>query len=145
MQIENMRYSSPDGGHDDGNDMSELEYIAKQLSDLCCEYVDISDKLEEIQKNRKVFIARQKELSTHITTLMGCSDIDEVNCGDRHTIIKTDRKSTTSLKINDIETIVRSDKYGDIRNDLKEHMCQAIKDTRVTTFKATLKVKKTKL
>ena len=144
MQSGNMIYSPPNGEHDDENDMTELECIATQLTDLCCEYVDISDKLEDIQKNRKVFMARQKELSTHITTLMGCSDIDEVNCGDRHTIIKTDRKSTTSLKINDIETIVKSEKYRDIHDDLKEHICQAIKDTRVTTLKATLKVKKKK-
>tara|TARA_Y100000389_G_C17123959_1_gene346866 strand:+ start:147 stop:563 length:417 start_codon:yes stop_codon:yes gene_type:complete len=137
MQSENVE-------HDDENEMSELECITTQLSDLCCEYVDISDKLEEIQKNRKVFTTRQKELSTKITHLMGCSEIDEVNCGNKHTIIKTDRKSTTSLKMNDIETIVNSEKYRGIGNELKEHIFQDIKDTRITSFKPALKVKKTK-
>lgn len=120
---------------------SDMQYIAEQLSELCTEYVNISDELEEIQKGRKSLVTRQKELSTRITSLMGCSDIDEVNCGTKHKIIKTDRKSTTSLKINDIENIVGSSKFN-ISNDLKEQIFKDIKETRVTTLKPSLKVKK---
>lgn len=117
-----------------------IQYIAQQLSELCTEFVDISAQLEEIAKSRKGMAARQKELSTRITALMNSSDIDEVNCGTKAKIIKSDRKSTTSLKINDIENIIAT-KFN-IDSSTKEAMVEHIKNSRVTSVKPTIKIKK---
>lgn len=131
----------PFGDDDDLDDTHDIKYIAQQLSELCTEFVQVSDQLEEIQKGRKGLAARQKELSTRITSLMKCSDIDEVNCGTKHKIIRTERKSTTSLKIGEIEQII-STKFNHIDSNVKDAMVEHIKNTRVTSVKPTIKVKK---
>ena len=131
----------PDSNDSLGNEEDlDIQYIATQLSQFCTEYVQLSDQLEVLQQQRKGLTSRQKELSTRITSLMNCSDIDEVNCGKKHKILKVDRKSTSSLNIKKIENIITS--KGDITLDVKEQIVNDIKNTRVTTVKQSIKVKK---
>tara|TARA_B100001287_G_C22548774_1_gene465794 strand:- start:54 stop:458 length:405 start_codon:yes stop_codon:yes gene_type:complete len=117
----------------------DMEYIARQLTQLCGEYVEITNTLNELNSQKKELNQRSKELATRITSLMQMSELDEVNCGTKHKILLQEKKTTSGMKINDISTIINS--YTDVSNEIKQMMLNQIKDTRVTTFKSTIKLK----
>ena len=120
-----------------GND--DVSYLTQQLTSSIVEYVEISDQLEVMQKQRKILMTRQKELSTKTTSLMNSLDIDEVNCGTKHKIMKIEKKSTTSLNLKNIEKIIST---TNMQTDMKDKMVSDIKNTRVTTLKQGIKLKK---
>lgn len=122
----------------EGDDEYDMQYIATQLTELCKEYVDVSNQITELQSKRKELTQLQKEHATRITSYMQMCDVDEVNCGAKHKILIQDKKSTTGMKINDIATIIQS---KSIDQSLKEQMINEIKNSRVTTLKPTIKLK----
>ena len=117
----------------------DMQYIAEQLTELCKEYVSVSEQINELQSKRKELTQLQKEHATRITSYMQMCDVDEVNCGTKHKILIQDKKSTTGMKINDIATIIQS--KSSIDQNLKEEIINEIKNSRVTTLKPTIKLK----
>tara|TARA_Y100000389_G_scaffold203845_1_gene253724 strand:+ start:453 stop:875 length:423 start_codon:yes stop_codon:yes gene_type:complete len=122
----------------DGPTGEEVQHIATQLTELCKQYVAISDQLNDLQKQRKEFTQVHKELATRITSYMQMVDVDEVNCGTKHKILLQDKKSTTGMKINDISAIIQS---KEISQNIKNELISDIKNSRVTTLKPSIKLK----
>lgn len=118
----------------------DMEHIAHELTRYCTEYVDLSNDVDEKKKEIKQLTIRQKELSTKITSLMTTSDLDEVNCGNTHKIVIQERKSTSALKMDNIANILSSSL--NVQTDEIEKIMKEIKDTRMTTFRNTVKLKK---
>jgi len=119
-------------------DQIDMQYIATQLTELCKEYVTATEKITQLQAEKKELTQVQKELATRITSYMQMCDVDEVNCGTKHKILIQDKKSTTGMKINDIANIIQS-KLLD--QNMKDELINDIKNTRVTTLKPTIKLK----
>ena len=127
---------SEDSNIDDYN----MEHIAQELTRFCTEYVSLSNEIDNKKKEIKDLTSRHKELSTKISSLMRTSELDEVNCGKQHKIVLQERKSTTALKMDNISQILSN--TLNIENEKLDKVVEQIQNTRVTTYKDIIKLKK---
>lgn len=118
----------------------DMQYLAEELTRNCTEFVELTKNIDKLKSQIKGMNARHKELSTKITSLMKVTELDEVNCGTDHKILLQERKSTTGFKIENISAVLVDSL--EINEEQLTTIMNSIKQTRVTTFKDTIKLKK---